>query len=299
VVRPTPASHKLYVKVRYMTKSKGIDDRTALNEAASMMKSQKNGEEAVLMVGVLEKSRFLSGRDYFEREGRMFPKEEEQCDPTECPLVVHNNWIIGNAAKVYRMREHLMWLYDRDRYYSSPTRKYLTLDNPTPRYRASGNVTRNELLALRTALIIGHLVNRVVILPIFHCTSVHVQCPLNSIIHVKTFESVCAGLYRESSFLRHPKVPDSVKLGLVQHTLRKPGGKSSAVHVTADELILLFGKHSDLQHVFVELHANQLRSRFIRDLGSAFRGSDYRQLGALEYIISGNRKKVGTRYILV
>jgi len=81
------------------------------------------------------------------------------------------------------------------------------------RYSAK-NVTKRELSALKTALAIGHLLNRVVILPRFHCGLAHSECPLNSLIHIKTFDSVFSGQYRENSFLRHPKVPDSVKQGV-------------------------------------------------------------------------------------
>ena len=47
----------------------------------------------------------------------------------EC-VIVHNNWMVGGDAKVYRFKEHGQWLVDKDGYYSSHDRKYLVYDNP-------------------------------------------------------------------------------------------------------------------------------------------------------------------------
>jgi len=32
-------------------------------------------------------------------------------------MVVHNNWIVSREAKIYRFKEHFMWMYDKDSYY--------------------------------------------------------------------------------------------------------------------------------------------------------------------------------------
>jgi len=74
------------------------------------------------------------------------PSDEDKSNEPVRPLVVHNNWIVGKQAKVYRFREHLMWQYDSgaEQYYSSQTRCYLTYANyPTP--TATTNTTRRQI----------------------------------------------------------------------------------------------------------------------------------------------------------
>ena len=59
------------------------------------------------------RDRYLCGVDYFEKGNRVFPSKEH-C--TDC-MVVHNNWIVSREAKIYRFKEHFMWMYDKDSYY--------------------------------------------------------------------------------------------------------------------------------------------------------------------------------------
>jgi len=68
--------------------------------------------------------RYPCGVEYFERGNRMFP--DRNC--TNC-AVVHNNWIVSRDAKIYRFREHHMWMYDKDLYYSSNERNYILYRN--------------------------------------------------------------------------------------------------------------------------------------------------------------------------
>ena len=78
-----------------------------------------------------------------------------------------------------------------------------------------------EMKALRTALRIGHLLNRIVILPAFHCyncnrTACQNQaghCGLDTHIQMSHFNKYFNSKYREHMFLSHPKVPAEV-LGL-------------------------------------------------------------------------------------
>jgi len=62
-------------------------------------------------------NRYVCGLDYFEKGNRVFPSKE-QC--TDC-VVVHNNWIVSREAKIYRFKEHFMWMYDKDSYYRYST----------------------------------------------------------------------------------------------------------------------------------------------------------------------------------
>jgi len=225
VVRPSPLTRLVYQMTQEISNRTHLTDQRALNEAIRIM--QIHTGERVLRVNALDKTRFLNGYLYFWKYAR---KLGEVCDgnkrpnkPALCPLVVHNNYITGKQAKIYRFREHLMWNYDgADRYYTSETRKYLTYTNPKPTTNFTREVMERQMSALKTALAIGHLLNRVVILPIFHCDqpTVHWLCHLESVADVATFDSCFSGRYRENSFLRHRKVPGSVKHGVVHRQFR-------------------------------------------------------------------------------
>lgn len=291
VVRPSPLSQQLYQMIRQMTNRRRIDDQRALNRVVRRMKRQQK-HERVPRVNVLDRNHFLSGVDYFEKSGRklpqLFDRGGEASNTPVCPLVIHNNWIVGKEAKIYRFREHLMWLYDGDnQYYSSETRNYLTYVNPNPKSSnmTRKNVTERELSALKTALTIGHLLNRVVILPRFHCGATYWQCPLNSILHIKTFDSIFSGLYRESSFLQHPKVPVSVKQNLIDRYIVLRGNQTYDVLVSGADIMRLFGELSakvlnlgNIQRVKVGLDHGSVDREFSSRLQAAFRRSRYRQV---------------------
>lgn len=174
--------------------------------------------------------RYLCGLDYFEKGRRLFAANCSEC------VVVHNNWIVGREAKVYRFKEHLQWMYDKDSYYTDATRDYLTYANPIPWPNKKASVSE-ELEALRAALMFGQLLNRFVILPRFHCTAAdlgialstrtrrgrssvrgkdlpRIECPLNGLLNITAFDAVFGDRYRESSFLQHPLVKEDVKTGL-------------------------------------------------------------------------------------
>ena len=74
--------------------------------------------------------------------------------------------------------------------------------------------------SLITAMILGKILNRIVILPKFNCYGcanmpvckrVDNGCAFNAVFHVKSLDSHFSGQYREHSFLKHPKVPDTIK----------------------------------------------------------------------------------------
>jgi hypothetical protein len=54
---------------------------------------------------------YVCGIDYFENSQRWYPARRDE----ECVSVVHNNWIVSREAKIYRFKEHLMWMYDKGR----------------------------------------------------------------------------------------------------------------------------------------------------------------------------------------
>jgi len=217
-VRPTRNSERLYRTMKSMTieSATKYDDQQVLYRAINLLRKQNTG----LRLTVLNENRFLCGRDYFEKQRRWFaPNDGHNCDETKqdssCAVVVHNNWIFTKAAKVYRFREHLMWMYDGDdQYYTSNTRLYMTYVNQAPKQHWTAAVVESEISALKTAMTIGYLLNRTVILPRFHNGSEAFERPLNAILHIGSFDKYFAGHYRENSFLRHPKVPPDVKSGL-------------------------------------------------------------------------------------
>ena len=108
-----------------------------------------------------------------------------------------------------------MWRYDEKRYFTSTSQKYIMYDNLNFGHRSPGK----ERSSLITALILGKILNRIVILPKFSCygcvdmhlsTRVDNECAFNALFHVKSLDSHFAGKYREQSFLKHPKVPDTI-----------------------------------------------------------------------------------------
>lgn len=140
-----------------------------------------------------------------------------------------------------------MWRYDKNQYYTNVTQRYIVYDNPVV-WDDEETSVREELGALGAALTYGHLLDRIVILPRFHCadefllslpqkkktttkrtrgkrdgkneeiTTVRVsvratkECPLNSLLRITAFDSQFEGRYRESTFLWNPMVPDIVRL---------------------------------------------------------------------------------------
>ena len=219
VVRPTRNAIAVYELTKKITiDSPTIDDQKALNSAIKEISKKRKDKTKTTKKGVadkfsalaLNKGRYACGVDYFERSKRWFPTT---AGCPECE-VVHNNWIVGREAKVYRFREHLMWMYDKDGYYSSRTSRYLAYGNPPFRQvlTAKDSAAR-ELRALRNALAVGEILDRIVILPRFHCFTFYTfECPLNGILDMTAFDGAFSGRYRENSFLEHPKVPGDVKL---------------------------------------------------------------------------------------
>jgi len=188
-----------------------------------------------------------------------------------------------------------------------------------------------ELTSLKAALALGQMLNRVVILPRFHCskpaaaigdddgglrtakrrwnkrfvaspristTPTH-ECPLNCLLNVTAFDAQFEGLYRESSFLRHPLVPTTVSdnRSLPQDVHRWLGTNAddtgagdgllpaTTVHLSVDDVVRLFG--SLPHHVLVFHSLYRVKPRFAsvdeqrtfdNRVRKAFRRGTYRQL---------------------
>ena len=115
-----------------------------------------------------------------------------------------------------------MWKYDEKRYFTNTSQKYIMYDNLDFGHRTTPGRDRFSLI---TAMILGKIMNKIVILPKFNCCGcacygcanmqvcmrVDNDCAFNALFHVKSLDSHFSGQYREHSFLKHPKVPDTIK----------------------------------------------------------------------------------------
>ncbi len=114
-----------------------------------------------------------------------------------------------------------MWLVDEDGYYSCPDRKYLTYSNPF-QWNTGEITVKQELTALKNALYVSKILNRTLIIPSFNCSQCNGygtsicrntpdRCALNTYIRMSAFNAYFGDMYREHTFLSHPKVPQNVK----------------------------------------------------------------------------------------
>ncbi len=210
-VRATDASRAVYEDAwqRYLRYHKS-HDQAYFNSALRYAVSKGD-----ISVKELPRNLFVCGVYYFQNDFRNFNNQPE------CPdcVMVHNNYIGSTEAKIYRFKENLMWVLDRNGYYSSRTAQYLLYENP---YDFSADTIEQERKALVNALMLGKLTQRIVILPSFRCCSCKQhscehprhRCSLISILNAKAFDEQFGNLYREHSFLEHPKVPAEVKTSL-------------------------------------------------------------------------------------
>ena len=121
-------------------------------------------------------------------------------------------------AKILRFKEVGLWRYDEKRYFTNESQKYLMYDNSKDfGYQLTPDKERSSLI---TAMTLGKILNRIVILPTFHCYGcddirackrINNDCAFNALFHVKSFDSHFSGQYREHTFLNHVKVPETIK----------------------------------------------------------------------------------------
>ncbi len=202
-LRPTKATLDVYSLILNITSNPKYDDQVAFNAALKKYRKRIN-------VKALNTRLFPCGLRYFENSERHFVDDMRPC--TEC-VMVHNNWIVSKEAKVYRFKETGMWMYDHEieQYYSSVNRKYLIYNNPLQLSNEESVLNKLENDSLVSALAIGRILNRTVILPKFHCSQRAKQCPFNSLYRVSDMDKHFPSKFRESVFLQHPKVPDIIK----------------------------------------------------------------------------------------
>jgi hypothetical protein len=175
---------------------------------------------------------------------------------------------------------------------------YLIYDNPILLTWANARAALSDQLeSLKNALAIGSVLGRIVILPEFHCVdesqNTFYDCPLNSLIAIAKFDTEFGSVYRESSFLSNPKVPDEVRSNVTSRLSVTYAGANATksplpTTVTATELQRLFIEVESrilsldiLSNVRVRLDTEKNRNSFDRATKRAFKRSDYRQTNML------------------
>ena len=202
--RPTNASLRFYDElVNKLHTEAGIWDQPTLNAMLPKAKAKYG-----LRYNYVKTSYLQHGRTFF------FEKYLE-INPFQNVVAFHNNWVTNAVAKTYRAKEFGLWLMDTNEYYSSTTRRYITLAFP-------GTYSmQDELEALYNGMTLSKHLNRTLILPKFKCPHKKYQCyykpegrcfcSLAEITNIKIFDREYHGLYREHIFLRHALIPVATK----------------------------------------------------------------------------------------
>ena len=243
LINPTTNSKRVYKHMQEMVNNQTHwDDQVQLNK---IIKQHKE-ENKTLHILPLSKGQYVCGL-YYYKDNRYFADTMKPCP--SC-IVVHNNWIVGMAAKVYRAKELHHWMYDGDQYYTSSIRKYLTYNN------AQSHNVSSQLKILKVALTVSQILGRILILPKFTCLrSPHTnptkeECPLNAVANVESFDKAFS--YREHSFLTHPLVPEVIKSSVLHAALDIKAHQE----ITDKEIHAEFGHLQQSVLVFDSLPAN-------------------------------------------
>ena len=182
-------------------------EKISFQKAANGLKGYKGFKQKVL-----PEKQFPNGHAHFHGHKIMFATDGD-FPPTS--YIVHDNWIISQSAKIYRFKENLMWYYDKDGYYSNPKAKYIM-------YSVQTADIDTEIKALKAALLLGHILKRIVIFPSFSCSPCNTKkfpvckvkskkCSFITKYKMEAFDKSFASLYREHMFLQNDMVPLTVK----------------------------------------------------------------------------------------
>ena len=156
-----------------------------------------------LKIFTLNHRHFPDSYHYFDKYERHFAGASLPCQ--EC-VIVHNNMSTTKQI-IYRFMEAHMWHFDATGYYSNPGAKYLIFENPLE--TETEEVTlQKEQSALVSALAIGRVLGRIVLLPKLHHWGI--WCPFSSHYDIDVFDRHFAGQYRENTFLKNPLVPTGI-----------------------------------------------------------------------------------------
>ncbi|KAK8803370.1 hypothetical protein WA158_001064 [Blastocystis sp. Blastoise] len=142
----------MYDILRYMKKNL-MNDQDSLNQL--LFWYTKNN---VLSWEPLDQWRFQDGRSFFyiNRHGRNIN------DCKTC-VMIHNNWIIGNAAKIYRFKELGIYTYNKEQYYQTQDKLFLTFS-----YSNKIRYLKDKQKILTVMSMLALYLNRTLILPNFY-----------------------------------------------------------------------------------------------------------------------------------
>ena len=289
ISQPTKASVELFQEAWKIAKQKVemVNDQHVLNSVMDTMSSNNK-----LKVTILPKDLFPPGNVYFEGKRRMFYTD----NPPKNEVLVHNNWIESMAAKIYWFKEHLLSTVDGKGYYSSQERKYLMYDNyddGTLETDIGYETDAAETEALKTALLIAHLLNRTVILPTFTCANCvydacyvkSPRCAFNTNYRIDVFDSVYGNYYREHEFLNNPLVPKSVRRGSDVFLIQPSDGKT---WTPTDKIKVLYPQNHDFPTEaeiimwFSPIKAPVLRFHSLFSIYGNFRNKSFIQADAFD-----------------
>jgi hypothetical protein len=140
---------------------------------------------------------------------RRFDDDDTRC--RTCVAVFEDRGI-SKENQIYQLKEVHIWNANFDEYYTSRRRYYILYENVWE-YGERRSIVQ-ELIALSNALAIGQALGRIVILPRFHCPGSVFEskfCGLCDLIKMTDFDEQFGDLYRENTFLYHPKVSREVR----------------------------------------------------------------------------------------
>ena len=211
--RSTAASIELFQLASNLMKQTPNYDQEVINDAIRILQRRRREAICIRRLSTLE---YPSAIYYFERAHRHYV--DDGANPCRQCVAMHNNWLVGVPAKIYRLKEHLMWRYDKDGYYTDTTRTYMSYDNSFVSQSSRDSMAMQHR-ALANALSIALITNRTLILPRFYCNlrsstssrATATLCPLYLLHNVKNFDREFGGQYRESSFTRNPMTNQQLK----------------------------------------------------------------------------------------
>ena len=204
-LRPTTASVGVYRTAVAEFRRKMQAEQGVINQAINDQRKRKGG----IRVVYLSRDTYQSGRSFFG--ARSTPYLLQRNASHEGIMVVHNNCIKGTAIKILRFRQHRLWFYDKQRYYSDNTRNYLAILDPVLVSQEDGKyVYDTEWETLRKAFAIAILLNRTLILPdMVDARGTPLTYTVLLRFSIERFNTAFS--YRESVFLEHPRIPQNFK----------------------------------------------------------------------------------------
>ena len=218
-VKPTKSMLNI-LKIAYdlYENYRSANDQVYFNRAIERFtKGQGYGTQEVMVIRELDRQRYATGKIYFEHHQHHLARTQP---PVGNFKIVHNNYVGSTAAKRYRFKENLMWninihfngLDYVGGYYNNENNYYLLYGNP--QYFNDDTLLR-ERQALKNAMILALLTDRILILPEFHCCQClhhkiscdhpRHKCSLLNIAKIKTLDKHFSTRYREHSFIYNNK----------------------------------------------------------------------------------------------